>query len=435
MYSCSCAIKMEKKIAPFVDANQRLVIEVVDLASGQAIIHFPLKNGVSPEMLEVVGTVGMSIDLSAASQGQFIESDVGAPPERKPALPHVENDYEEVREKISQPLAPAVSTLFVGNVTRPSLSTQKIAQTSPVERAPSPQSVAPLSPPIPEKPIMPVDQTVSKQESSQIEIMQKQMQMMFDQMRIMQQMTEGKKGSEEAIVPVERKVPVKKIDTIMSEEEFYSTLNSIKSEMPKFDENRRLTRQECQELERYRLPKACYVVSNCGQLFVNDVGITIRQSTAANLSGIPVYKLKQSGDLKMCFATGKLKFVSAEIAAKMAESADINAAIEGVNSGLQAFVGADGKGIEKAAMVDADVTGTVDDSPVSSRDIVERTRKNTSRISVEDVDEDMSDDQSSLIDLAGSVGDGPVSEAFAASRRMAGSRRSSTHKSITRLGD
>jgi hypothetical protein len=459
MYSCNSTVKIEKRLAPFIDLNGKVIIEIENVSTGQAIIYLPMKSGVSPEMLEAVGTIALQADFSNASSGQFVDGpNSGSDSRHKPALPHVENDYDEIRGRVSSDLGTPVSSLFIGDARiAPTPMTVKMASTTPVERR-APQVQTQKAPtPVPQLPV--VEQPIRQQieaptpvavESEapkakvdpQVEIMQQQMAAMMKQMVSMQELLVSKEAKGEVVVPAERKVVKKKVETIMNSEEFYAALDAIKAEMPKFDVNRRLSREESQELERYRLTKPAYVVSNCGQLFINDVGITVRQSTAANLAGIAVYKLKQSGDLKMCFDTGKLKFVTMELATQMAEAADIHAAVEGVESGLKAFVGYDGKGIAQADRYDTDVSGTIDDSPVTSEDIARRHNGGGRRqsASIEEVDENMPDEQSSLMDLTGGQDDpydreGTSDAAKASARSAAQARAAIRHKSISRLDD
>ncbi len=468
MYSFDSVVRIEKRLAPFVDLNGKMVIEIENIATGKAKVYVTLKTNVAPDMLDVAGVVALQADFSNASSGQFAEPVPmeSQQPERRVALPHVENEYDSIRDRIANPLDQPVSTLFIGGLTNPmpTPAMEKVAQTTPVERRPNPQqniSRQPLSPPIPanpipqqftqqqlvpQSPLPPAPSQVNPQaqqlvttletrEDPQVSIMQKNMEAMMQQMKIMQEMIAGKTGATEVVVPSEKKAPAKKVETIITEEEFYATLDRIKDEMPNFDPTSRLTREQCQQLEKYRLPKPVYVVSTVGQLFINDVGITIRQSTAANLASVPVYKLKMSSDLRQSFNNGRLKFVTHEMATKMSESAGIHAAIEGVESGLKAFVGADGRGIEKAAQIETDVTGTVDDEPISSRDIVARASRRQSA-TIEDIDESIVDEQSSLIDLTGDGDIGERSEAMIASEQSrARAKINVKHKEISRLDD
>ena len=130
LYNVACSI--DRKILPFLNDGSPIEIRFIQTESdGSAIaeVNLDLRNGVTPLMLASVSPANVSLDFA-----QGIEQVDGQTNDyqMEPALPHVESDYDEVRDKVGQDLGQPVQTLFgSAQPMAQDQTTQKIAQTNP----------------------------------------------------------------------------------------------------------------------------------------------------------------------------------------------------------------------------------------------------------------------------------------------------------------
>lgn len=382
-------ISLDKRIVPFVKKGSSLSLNIKDVSSADyAYISIQLKDGVGSDMLEAISPLNLSISFTDVQQVDDKEDSV----ERRPALPHVEDEYDEVRQKVSDKLGEPVQALFTGN------KTEKRQHRN----------------------VDPEPQTVKKEsrELSQIEMLQKQMAQLMNQLNNLK--TGSSNNVESEFEEPEQAQTEVKIESIMSYDEFKDCLEKSAARLPDIDLNKRMTRQEAQELEKYKLGKSAYVISKVGQLFVDDVGISVKGRLASNLASIPLIKLARSNDIHRCFANGQLQFVSAETARRMAE--EIDGGVNDDGGKLKAYM-TDGsnqvaRDSRKFNQIAVDLTGDGDSDSSDGEDIADRMIRNSSRsdimiAEVDEVDEtnvNDGDDQSDLMGLLNLSGGGDYPE-------------------------
>lgn len=302
-------VTVDKKLIPFIKKGSSIILSIEDLSSDSAVVSLEFKNGVSADMLEAISPLAITVsfeniqELQSSNAVERQDEKTERQVDRKPALPHVEDEYEEVKAKVSEKLETPVQTLFVGG---------QLQRQEPVR--------------IPEK-----------RQPSQMDVLQTQMMAMMKQLQELQsgQPVQEEMQDERSQERIVQKPQVRE-DTIMSYDEFKDRLDKAAQQLPEIDTSKKMTRQEAQELERYKLGKSTYVISTVGQLFIDDVAIAVRSKVASNLSSIPLIKLAKSNDIHRCFANGQLKFVTGETARKLAEQADEG--LEDIGGKLKAHI-------------------------------------------------------------------------------------------------
>jgi hypothetical protein len=426
MYEMTIAIE---KIVPFLSEGSDLVIHVANVNGDEgtytATVQASFNDGVSRSMLNAISPVAVAMDFNTMSESQqsmeLKQPDVS--PEIKPALPHVDNEYDEIRDKVGGDLGVPIQTLCGTSQSFPQtqithtaqvsnnapappqpLPQQQVAQQSipqqqvPQQQVPQsqvqqpiPQQLAPAPAPAPAVPEDPRDAQL------------REMKAQFDTMQnMMMQMAQGVPPESIQQAPVKREI----IPSIMTLDEFTTIVDSM-GDIPEVDTSKRLSKQEAVELERYKLPKPAYVITNpdIGLLSVDDIGVTLRPNLACNLASIPMFKIKKSAQLQNALRNGMASFVDSEVARVMAEQADQEAGFDVGPGHLPAYIGPDGEGIERANQQDTDVTPNAGGGGGA---IFDRTASNMGHgvqgasppaMIVNDVSESDYDEQSSLISM------------------------------------
>lgn len=421
-------IGIDRRILPFLKKDASIIVNIQDLSSGQAILQINFKEGVSLDMLESISPAKFALVFPPLQELPVEDEEIL---KMKPALPHVESEYDAVKEKIPQKLDPPVQSLFTGSP-ESKASVRKFAERNVK------QEIVELTEPQSEPEVEEPEEIVEREEprgNDQLSMLQNQMMAMMEQLKALQsnsntpaQSLSQKPQMQKQQIQKPRTSVSSKNYSIMSYEEFCKILEEAGEDFPDIDPNKRLTKEEALALEKFRLKKPAYVISTQGQLLIDDVGISVRSRVASNLSTIPLIKLKKSNDIHRCFANGMLKFVDLETAKKLAENADIMSATEGSDSKLKVYLGE--KSHRQAEQDEGiDVTpGAVGDDEPSSERIVRGVRNNDIRLAdVDEVDEENfsdPDEQSQLlgvVNLTGSsevpsrIADEPMSEAMKAS--------------------
>ncbi len=420
---------IDKKLFAFVDKNEKVSL-VIFPDKGEAKISLSLKPGVTPEMISVIDKLSISLDLSDVIMNETESLDRGpklkteelpVTIEHKPALPYVNNEYDDVKKFIGEELGDSISSFAGGEGnTQDTEDFSKNKDELEKDQSGGSKLIDDL----------PLKRVPSEGETENERLMRLQMQEMMSRMEDMQKLITNNESLNGKNTKVEAKRP--KIDSIVDMNELFACIDSVDMDELNVDENKRMTRQELQEIERFNLKKPAYIISSSNQLFINDIGVSIKNGVATNLASIPMYKLKKSVELKQCLKNGKLKLISGEDALEMLERANNDYSGK---SGIEAFVGADGEGIKKAAQGGIDIsTGRSEEEvPISYEDMVSSSRENT--IQVEDYDEfGDSEDQVALVNLAGMGVGEDASEAYISSQRNSSLNKSSKQKSISRLG-
>ncbi len=425
-------IGIDRRILPFLKKDASIVLNIQDLSSGQAILQVNFRDGVTVDMLESISPAKIALVFPPIQEIPVEDQEIL---KIKPALPQVENEYDEVRDKISTTLDSPVQSLFTGNSFKNNVPIRKFSGKRVEEDS---DTVVELTEQEVEQPQDPEEQ--EDQGNNQLNMLQNQMISMMEQLKVLQSGSKPKLAPaprqqvqvprQQAQAPRQQDRPIaSKNYSIMSYEEFKQLLEEAGEDFPDIDPNKRLTKDEALALEKYRLKKPVYVISTQGQLLIDDVGISIRSKVASNLSTIPLIKLKKSNDIHRCFSNGMLKFVDVETAKKLAESSDLMSSSEGGDSKLKVFFG---EKSHRAAEQDegVDVTpGAMGDEGPSSERILKGARNNDILIAdVDEVDENNVndlDEQTQLlgtVNLTGSsdvssnrVADEPISDAMKAS--------------------
>ena len=424
-------IDVSPKILPFLRPGSSIEMVVPNPKERFGLVRIELKENITPEMMGAISPIGVALrfDIGEVKQAvieppapqaiqveqEFIQPEPAAP-DRRPALPHVESEYEEVRDRIGSDLGVPVQTLFgtPSSVAQTAL-TRKLAQTEPVDRqgATRPQSI-PQMPPMtqmvePPRPrqVQPEQRQFQPQQvqpqalpqNDPMAVMQQQMAWMMQQMM---NLAGGKQGPSDPPPQQRPQLP----PSIMDWNELQQYLDGA-GPAPQIDESQRLSREQARVLEKYRLGKSAYVVSIKSQVFVDDMGVSFKPNVATNLAGLQLAKVQRSNDLRAAFSRGLLKFVNAEEAQYMAENADITS-VHDMGSQLPVFVGE--KGVDQAALTPIDVTPGSGDggsvrsasrSPEGFRMVGERF--DSANVMVQDVNESDPDEQSGLMDLNNSA--------------------------------
>jgi len=307
-------VAVDKRLIPFIKKGSSITLSIEDPSSDSAVVSLEFKNGVSADMLEAISPLAINVSFEniqeLKSSTNVVERQSELQSERRPALPHVEDEYEEVKEKVSEKLETPVQTLFIGG--QPQRQVRTAERQEPAR--------------VPEK-----------RQPSQMDVLQNQMMAMMKQLQALQSGQPVQEGMSDER-PQERVVqkPQVREDTIMTYEEFKERLDKAAQQLPEIDTSKKMTRQEAQELERYKLGKPTYVISTVGQLFIEDVAIAVRSKVASNLSSIPLIKLAKSNEIHRCLNNGQLKFVTGETARRLAEQADEG--IEDIGGKLKAHM-------------------------------------------------------------------------------------------------
>ena len=368
-----------------------IALKVLDVNTGKARIGFELKDGATVEDLRSLNLNGLSLDFPSSVQQlpqqmpQQMPQQPGQQMPQQPAIPRVESEYSQMQGVQTTGLGQPVQTLFgpTANASQTAPQMQRTAQTQPTQgafQAPSqqPPVAAGLNPQPPRAPQPPqgMGQPPTQYQQPQ-QAYQSQQPPQYQQPTQQWQPQAPSQPPPYGYQPQPNQPygqpnqpygqpqqqqwqqPMGPLPCVMSLQELQGLLDQAQN-VPDIDPSRRLTRQEAAEIERYRLPKAAYVVSNAGQLYIDDIQVTIRPDVAANLSSVPLARLKKSGQLFGAFANGLLKFVSVEEAKVRAEGAEVNSAIEG-QGGLPVFHDKD-----QAAYMGAFISGSPGGGVVSA---------------------------------------------------------------------
>ena len=421
-------IGIDRRILPFLKKDASIVVNIQDLSSGQAILQVNFRDGVTVDMLESISPAKIALVFPPIQELPIEDQEVL---KVKPALPHVENDYDEVRDKISNPLDSPVQSLFTGNTSKTNIPTRKFSSRRTEEDV---EVAEPTEPEI-EQPQETPEEREEERGNSQLDMLQNQMMAMMEQLKALQSGSKPQsvpksvqKQSTQTSRQQSKPIVSSKNYSVMSYEEFRQLLDEAGEDFPDIDPNKRLSKDEVLALEKYRLKKPAYVVSREGQLLIDDVGIAIRSKVASNLSTIPLVKLKRSSDIHRCFANGMLKFVDVETAKRLAESADIMSSSEGTDSRLKVYFGEKShRQAEQDEGIDVTPGPMGDDEPSSARMIRGAKNNDVLIADVDEVDEDNftdPDEQTQLLgvvnltgspDIPSRVADEPMSEAMKAS--------------------
>ena len=233
----------------------------------------------------------------------------------KPALPHVESEYDEVKDKISTPLDSPVQTLYVNNESK---NTKKHDQDKTQL-----QDVSLDENDCQEKVVVKENNELQNRISG-LE-------------NLLKQLINNQQNQNEEIQEEEEDLS---IDTIMSYDELIKEIKRASVNLPQIDTTKKMTKEQSIEYASHTLSKPCYVVSTVGQLIIDDAEVLIKPKVAINISSIPIFKLKNSSQLINCFKQGILKFVDYKTAVKLSKKFELTSATEG-ESELKSFVGAD----------------------------------------------------------------------------------------------
>jgi len=427
MYEITVRIE---KLMPFLSEGSDLTIRISNINGDEgaykAVIDASFKEGVSGPMLGALSPMSLNLELDTILpvEGSISQDVAPAQQPREPALPHVEKEYDEIRDKVGKELGVPIQTLcgtggfeppvspnpepMIRQAMAPNPPTMQDITPPPTQPAPLPSSSewapapTPLQVPvaqpqqfIPQQPT-PQAQPLGPRDAQLID-MQKQMMAMKD---MMTQMASG-----EAVPQVQEvREPV---PSIMSIEELNEVIDGM-GDIPEIDTSRRLTKQEAVELERYKLPKPAYVITKeeIGQLCVDDIAVALKPNLACNLSSIPLFKLKKSTDLQRALLNGWVLFINSEQARVLAETADQEAGYDVGPGHLPVYTGPDGEGIERASTRSVDVTPTAGEGAIFDRQVnAQGDNAMTSRPSamiVNDVNESSADEQSSMLGMINS---------------------------------
>jgi len=432
MLNLNITADLEKRFIPFLKKGSKIkiVIDPFSSPSGTnfqiagAQVQIDMKENLSPDMVEAMGEVMITLHFGSATSSEIVSEEETS--QRRPALPYVESEYDEVRDVIDTDLGSPVQTLYSMGKQTPNRQ--------PVQAQQKKKFVVPDPEPIPEKKFA----TVAAG-PDQMQTMMKQMQAMMAKMQTMQS---GKPIPADETQEEEEE----NFDTIMDAQEFYEALSAAGNDLPDIDFNKKLTKEEAVQLEKYKINKPAYVVSTKGILFIDDVGISVQQSLACNISSIPIFRLKKSSDLIRCLKNGMLKFVNYKTAKKLSERCDLTSATEGIGGKLKTYFGEHGSGVDLALDFPIDITPGFSDEDSTSERMLQRAsgRRRTEGIIVDDVDEmddfvtneNMPDEQSNLINLAGGGMDSEeASEALLASARDRSRPVSKTWKPVRNLDE
>lgn len=397
----SIPVIIDKKIIPFIKSKSAITLKIdtSSIPSGFSNIVIDLREGVDLDMLNIVGNLSIKLDFESIkhisdkiepvitkNKNEEVKQD-----RPKPALPYVENEYDEVREKIGEKLGDPVQSLFPAKESK-----------------------------------------LVKSGNNELLEIQKQMSILASKLNKIQNNVTIENDELSSLPDPEVKENKiirnvqKRQKTIMSLEELENCISEAGEDMPDIDLSKKLTKEEALELEKYKIDKPAYVISTKGQLFIEDIGVSIKPSVATNLSSILLVKLKKSNQLFGCFKKNMLKFITEQDAIKLSESAELTSKNEGTESKLKTFVGENGA--DRAKLTPVDLTSD-SEGESEEMEINDYPEENLSEINLhkdsleisEDVEVNEEDGESFLldtIDLSGSGSTGePPSDAMKSSMK------------------
>lgn len=457
MIQLKTKIHVGPNLRRFIEDGGMLMMQVEDCTDGDATIAITPVGGANSEVVQRVFDAAMLfLEISNRENRQVSQQD-----ERlAPALPHVESEFEQMRERIpgeipgrsiqnmypSTPRGPQevssqgdMTTLAGSSGNQPAQQYHQSVSQSPQPARPSQQYTPQQNPPLQSQtqwyifangqqagpyPAQAIQQYVAAQQISPQTMMWKQgMQGWIEAGRVPELQNlfasagppppppqgfppppPGSPGQYPGqSFPNQPPAPVA---CITSAEELSQELAAL-GQVPDIDMDRQLSRQEIEILDQVKLKKPAYVVSTKGQILVDDIGIAIDATYPTNLSSIYPGRLIRSHHLRRCLQDGTLKFVSAEKAVEISQSVDN----VDVASGLPTFQGR-AAAYKQPYMVtamgtvlpDQELMGSPAPNPADYGIVMageEDWRMLDDTMNIQDVDEHYTSEQAKLFSVAG----------------------------------